>query len=54
MVSKMSEVEELAEKIPLKKIREAAKKYGLKTCRVKKLDLAKQMPIEELRRLAKE
>jgi len=54
MMEKMSEVEELAEKIPLKKIREAAKKHGLKTCRVKKLDLAKQIPIEELRRLAKE
>jgi len=53
-VSKVSEVEELAEKIPLKKIREVAKKYGLKTCRVKKLDLAKQTSIEELRQLAKE
>lgn len=50
----MSKVEELAEKIPLKKIREVAKKHGLKTCRVKKLDLAKQIPIEKLRQLAKE
>ncbi len=50
----MSEVEELAEKMPLKKIREVAKKYGLKTCRAKKLDLIRQIPIEELRRLAKE
>ena len=48
----MSEVKELAKKISMKKLRVAAKEHWLSTCRVKKLDLVKQIPIEELRKLA--
>ena len=42
------ELETLVKRIPAKDLREAAKKRGLKTACVKKIDLAKQLPREVL------
>ncbi|MHC1636408.1 MAG: hypothetical protein ACXQTS_07340 [Candidatus Methanospirareceae archaeon] len=47
------EVEELVKKIKLKDLKEEAKKRGIKTGCVRKVDIAKQLPIEVLRELAK-
>ena len=49
--SETEALEELVKKIPAKNLREEAKKRGIKTACVKKIDLAKQLPreiVEEL------
>jgi hypothetical protein len=46
------ELEELVKKIPGKELNAAAKKRGIKTHCVKKLDIAKQLPREVLDELA--
>lgn len=46
------ELEEMVKKIDGKKLREEAKKRGLKTSCVKKIDLAKQLPPDVVKKLA--
>ncbi|MHC1567751.1 MAG: hypothetical protein ACXQTD_08665 [Candidatus Syntropharchaeia archaeon] len=48
------EVEELVKKIKMKDLKEEAKKMGIKTSCVKKIDIARQLPIEVLEKLAEE
>lgn len=50
----MDEVEELANKVTLKQLRETAKQHGISTCKKKKIDIARELPIEVLRKLAEE
>ena len=45
-------IDELVRKIDAKQLREEAKRRGIKTACVKKLDIAKQLPKEVLERLA--
>ena len=46
-----TDIEELTQKIDAKQLREEAKKRGIKTACVKKIDIAKQLPEEVLERL---
>ena len=46
------DIEELTQKIDAKRLKEEAKKRGIKTSCVKKIDIAKQLPKEALQRLA--
>ena len=46
------DIDELAKKIDAKQIKEEAKKRGIKTACVKKIDIARQLPLEVLERLA--
>ena len=46
------DLEELIKKVDSKTLKEEAKKLGIKTGCVKKLDIARQMPPELLERLA--
>jgi hypothetical protein len=46
------DIEELIKKIDTKQLKEEAKKRGMKTSCVKKIDIAKQLPPEVLERLA--
>ncbi|MCW3129697.1 MAG: hypothetical protein N2V75_06340 [Methanophagales archaeon] len=48
------ELEELVKKIKAKALREEAKKRGIKTACVKKIDIAKQLPREVLEELSTE
>jgi len=48
------ELEELVKKIKTKALREEAKKRGIKTACVKKIDIAKQLPREVLEELSTE
>ncbi len=45
-------LEELVKKIKAKALREEAKKRGIKTACVKKIDIAKQLPREVLEELS--
>ena len=45
-------IEELVKKIDTRALREEAKKRGIKTACVKKIDIAKQLPREVLEKLA--
>ncbi|MCK4698412.1 MAG: hypothetical protein E3J24_07015 [Dehalococcoidia bacterium] len=45
------DIEELTQKIDAKQLKEEAKKRGIKTACVKKIDIAKQLPKEVLERL---
>jgi BioD-like phosphotransacetylase family protein len=47
------EIEEMVKKIDTKQLKEEAKKRGIKTSCVRKVDIAKQLPAEVLERLAK-
>lgn len=47
-------IEELTKKIDAKQLKEEAKKRGIKTACVKKIDIAKQLPKEVLEKLASE
>jgi len=47
------ELEDLVKKIKMKDLRPVAKKYGIKTSCVTKLDIAKQLPKDVLEELAK-
>lgn len=47
-------IEELAKKIDAKQLRTEAKKRGIKSSCVKKIDVARQLPREVLERLASE
>ena len=46
------ELEELVKKIKAKALREEAKKRGIKTACVKKIDIARQLPREVLEELS--
>lgn len=46
------ELEELVNKINAKDLREEAKKRGIKTSCVKKIDIAKQLPREVVEKLS--
>ena len=46
------ELEELVKKIKAKDLREEAKKRGIKTACVKKIDIARQLPREVLEELS--
>ena len=46
------ELEELVKKIKAKALKEEAKKRGIKTACVKKIDIAKQLPREILEELS--
>lgn len=46
------ELEELVKKIKAKALKEEAKKRGIKTACVKKIDIAKQLPREVLEELS--
>lgn len=46
------DIDELAKKIDARQLKEEAKKRGIKTACVKKIDIAKQLPPEVLERLA--
>ena len=46
------DIEELTQKIDAKQLKEEAKKRGIKTSCVKKIDIAKQLPEGVLERLA--
>ena len=46
------ELEDLVKQIDAKSLKEEAKKRGLKTACVKKIDLAKQLPPEVVEKLA--
>ena len=46
------DIEKIAMKIDGKSLREEAKKRGIKTSCVKKVDIARQLPPEVLKRLA--
>lgn len=46
-------IEELAKKLPLKEIREEAKKYKISTCRATKLELLKRLPKEAIEELSR-
>jgi len=52
MSMKDEELEELVKKIKAKALREEAKKRGIKTACVKKIDIAKQLPREVLEELS--
>jgi hypothetical protein len=52
MSSGTKALEELVEKIKAKDLREEAKKRGIKTACVKKIDLAKQLPREVVEELS--
>jgi bacterioferritin-associated ferredoxin len=52
MGTKDEELEELVKKIKAKYLREEAKKRGIKTACVKKIDIAKQLPKEVLEELS--
>lgn len=46
------ELDEMVKKINTKALKEEAKKLGIKTGCVKKIDIAKQMPPDVLKKLA--
>ena len=46
------DIDELTKKIDTKQLKEEAKKRGIKTACVKKIDIAKQLPPEVLEKLA--
>lgn len=46
------ELEEMVKKIDMKALKEEAKKLGIKTGCVKKMDIAKQMPPDVIKKLA--
>lgn len=48
------DIEELTKRIDAKQLRTEAKKLGIKTSCVKKIDLARQLPREVLEKLASE
>jgi len=48
------DIEGLTKKIDGKRLKEEAKKRGIKTACVKKIDIAKQLPPEVLEKLASE
>lgn len=48
------DIEELTQKIDAKQLKEEAKKRGIKTSCVRKIDIAKQLPLEVLEKLASE
>lgn len=52
MGTKDEELEDLVKKIKAKALREEAKKRGIKTACVKKIDIAKQLPREVLEELS--
>jgi len=51
MSMKEEELEELVKKIKAKALKEEAKKRGIKTACVKKIDIARQLPREVLEEL---
>jgi len=52
VIMEEEELAELVKKIKAKALREEAKKRGIKTACVKKIDLAKQLPREVLEELS--
>ncbi len=48
------DIEELTKKIDAKQLKKEAKRRGIKTACVKKVDIAKQLPREVLEKLASE
>lgn len=46
------ELDEIVKRIDMKVLKEEAKKRGVKTACVKKIDIARQMPLDTLKKLA--